>query len=77
MFDKEFSEMKSIKESDIKYINIAKTCHLYGIGRTYCYKLLSDGSIKAKKLGGRTLVSVDSLNQYFKTLPDYKSGNAL
>ena len=55
--------MKNIKENDIKYINITKTCHLYGIGRTYCYKLLSSGSIKAKKLGGRTLVSVDSLNQ--------------
>ncbi|WP_338421314.1 helix-turn-helix domain-containing protein [Acetobacter conturbans] len=69
--------MKNIKQTDIKFINIAKACTIYGIGRTYCYRLLSEGHIKAKKLGGRTLISAESLNQYFNTLPDYKSGTAI
>lgn len=65
--------MHKEKTNELKFINIRNTCKIYGIGRTYCYKLLSEGHIKAKKLGGRTLVSAESANKYFSKLPDYKS----
>ncbi|WP_291364359.1 hypothetical protein [Acetobacter sp. UBA5411] len=65
--------MNKDKPNELKFMNISNTCKIYGIGRTYCYKLLAEGHIKAKKLGGRTLVSTDSANNYFSKLPDYKS----
>ena len=65
--------MNSQPDNAIQYINIPTACRFYGFGRTYCYKLLSGGHIKAKKLGGRTLISVDSINAYFDSLPDFKT----
>ncbi|NHO54615.1 hypothetical protein GOB87_11770 [Acetobacter estunensis] len=66
--------MNNKRTGETRFLNISNVCKNYGIGRTYCYKLLSDGHIQAKKLGGRTLVSVESLNTYFSSLPDYRPG---
>jgi excisionase family DNA binding protein len=35
------------------------------------YNLLAAGKLKARKLGNRTLISVESLQAYFASLPAY------
>lgn len=66
--------MNKIISDDIQFLTITGACRNYGIGRTYCYKLLSEKKIKAKKLGGKTLISVHSMKNYFASLPDYVPG---
>ncbi|GBR01099.1 excisionase family DNA-binding protein [Acetobacter oeni] len=68
--------MKINKKNTAKYLTVKSVCDEYGIGRTYCYKLLSDGRISAVKLGGKTLIKSASVDNYFSTLPDYKPSAA-
>ncbi|NHO33288.1 helix-turn-helix domain-containing protein [Acetobacter sp. LMG 1636] len=53
---------------------IKDVCDDYGVGRTYCYKLLSEGCISAVKLGGKTLILAESIDKYFSALPAYQPG---
>lgn len=52
-------------------ISVNEALVRYGIGRTKLYELLGDGSLKAKKLGAKTLIDVASADVFFKSLPDY------
>jgi excisionase family DNA binding protein len=45
----------------------------YRISRSRQYELLSDGLIKAKKLGSRTLIDLESVDAYLSSLPDYEA----
>ncbi|NHN85586.1 excisionase family DNA-binding protein [Acetobacter musti] len=56
-------------------MTVKAVCDNYGIGRTYCYKLLSEGQISAVKLGGKTLITASSIDKYFSSLPAYEPGN--
>ena len=51
---------------------VADAVRLSGIGRTELYRLLGEGSIKAKKSGRRTLILMDSVRDYVQRLPDLK-----
>lgn len=41
-----------------------------GIGRSFLYQRLADGSIRSVKAGSRRLVDVASLNQWAASLPE-------
>lgn len=54
-------------------MTIAETVRWSGIGRTKLYELLGDGKIKAVKLGTRTLVLTQSVEQFLASLPSLET----
>lgn len=50
-------------------MTIADTVKWSGIGRTKLYELLGDKKIQAVKLGTRTLVLTQSVEQFLASLP--------
>jgi len=53
-------------------LTINQAMQTLGIGRTKLYQLLNDGSLRAFKLGSKTLILKDSLDDYVASLPSYK-----
>lgn len=47
----------------------AEARRMLGLGRTMVYKLISDGVLEARKSGRRLLISVDSIRNYYNSLP--------
>lgn len=47
-----------------RYISVSEFCKIYGVGRTFAYRLIgnqsSPGFLDSTKLGKRRLISVDS-----------------
>jgi len=54
-------------------ISVNDAMKRYGIGRTKLYELLGDGSLKAWKLGAKTLIDLDAADTYFARLPAFTS----
>jgi excisionase family DNA binding protein len=54
---------------DILTLTIHDACKALGVGRTNLYRLISEGHIEARALGGRTVVPVDSLRAFVSRLP--------
>jgi excisionase family DNA binding protein len=48
---------------------VNEAAKLIGLGRTKLYEAISDGSLRAVKLGRRTLVPADALQQFVDALP--------
>jgi excisionase family DNA binding protein len=40
-----------------------------GFGHTKCYELIAAGKIRAYKMGQRTLIDLNSVDQYHQSLP--------
>jgi hypothetical protein len=53
----------------VKYVIAA-----YSISRNEVYELLNEGIFQAKHFGRRTLICLESVNAWFRSLPDYKPG---
>ena len=51
-------------------ISIPEAVSRAGIGRSFLYERLADGSIRSVKAGRRRLVDVASLNQWAASLPE-------
>jgi hypothetical protein len=52
-----------------KMISVADALARYGIGRTKLYSLIGSGSIRAVKLGVKTLIDVEIADRFFDGLP--------
>jgi excisionase family DNA binding protein len=50
-------------------LSVPEACRVAGIGRTKIYEAISAGSLKARKLGKRTLVLRADLQQFLSDLP--------
>jgi excisionase family DNA binding protein len=50
-------------------LNIAEVCAAAGIGRTKVYEAISEGRLKARKCGKRTLVLTADLRDFLAALP--------
>ena len=50
-------------------LSISEACRVAGIGRTKIYEAISDGRLKARKLGKRTLVLRADLQSFLANLP--------
>jgi excisionase family DNA binding protein len=48
---------------------IPEACRVYGLSRASIYRLAGDGKIRLVKVGGRTLVWLDSLRDYLNSAP--------
>lgn len=50
-------------------LSIAEACSVAGIGRTKIYQAISDGNLKARKCGKRTLILRQNLLEFLASLP--------
>jgi excisionase family DNA binding protein len=50
-------------------LSVLEACRVAGIGRTKIYEAISDGRLKARKLGKRTLVLRADLQAFLASLP--------
>lgn len=50
-------------------VTIPEAVQMVGIGRSSLYKLFSEGKLTPRKSGKRTLVLVEELESYVKSLP--------
>lgn len=56
-------------------LTIPEFCEIAKIGRTSAYKLLNRGSLKAVKLGKKTLIPRDAVHEWIATLAQYSPEN--
>lgn len=49
--------------------SVPDTCRVAGIGRTKVYELVAAGQLRAVKIGAKTLILADSIQEYFQSLP--------
>ncbi len=54
---------------DISALSIAQTTRLLGIGRSTLYCIIKDGRLPVRKLGKRTLIMREDLDQFIAELP--------
>jgi excisionase family DNA binding protein len=55
--------------TDMISLTIADAVKACGIGRTTLYELIGAKKLDARKAGGRTLITADSLRNYVASLP--------
>ena len=60
-----------------RFISIRDFGDQYGPKRTQTYDLIATGKIEAVKIGPRTMIDVESAEQWAASLPRFKSGSAL
>ena len=56
-------------------VTIPEAVRISGLSRSAIYHRISDGTIDARKAGGRTLIMAESLEKYLKSLPPVPSVN--
>jgi excisionase family DNA binding protein len=61
--------LENIIELQREGLSIAEACAIAGNGRTKIYQAISDGSLKARKCGKRTLVLRQDLREFLAALP--------
>ncbi len=54
-------------------LSVSEACRVSGIGRTKIYEAISEGRLKARKLGKRTLVLRGDLQAFLDNLPVVKA----
>lgn len=54
-------------------LSVTEASEIAGIGRTKIYEAISDGRIKARKLGKRTLILRSDLHGFLQELPTVES----
>jgi excisionase family DNA binding protein len=54
---------------DCATFSIAQTARFLGIGRLTLYMIIKEGRLPIRKLGRRTLITRDDLDQFIATLP--------
>ena len=50
-------------------LSILEACRVAGIGRTKLYEAISDGALKARKYGKRTIILRNDLQDFLTALP--------
>jgi len=50
-------------------LSITEACQVAGLGRTKLYQAISDGRLKARKFGKRTIILRTDLKEFLSALP--------
>jgi excisionase family DNA binding protein len=58
------------RRSRQRALSIVEFCERYGLCRTKAYDELKSGRLRARKLGKRTLISIDDAENWFEQLPE-------
>lgn len=56
-----------------KMYSISDVLKISGLGRTKLYQEIAGGHLKAKKIGARTVITAEALNEWIDNMPDYLS----
>jgi excisionase family DNA binding protein len=59
-----------VKELNREAVSIAEAAAMAGLGRTKIYEAISNGFLRARKCGKRTLILRDDLRSYLSNLPE-------
>jgi excisionase family DNA binding protein len=59
-------------ELPLEGLSVEDACRVAGLGRTKVYEAISDGRLKARKFGKRTLILRTDLQLFLKSLPEFK-----
>jgi Helix-turn-helix domain len=57
-------------------MGIEDFCDLYGPGRTKVYEEIKSGRLRARKIGKRTIITVDDAEDWLRQLPLIEAGAA-
>jgi excisionase family DNA binding protein len=57
-------------------MSIEEFCDLYGPGRTKAYEEIKSGRLRARKIGKRTIITLDDAEDWLRRLPEIQSGVA-
>jgi hypothetical protein len=52
-------------------LTITAFCQGYGVGRSRCYEMIAAGSVEARKFGAKTLITRESAERWFQSLPGF------
>jgi hypothetical protein len=63
--------VETVFMSDPVLIDIASMKPKFGWAKTFTYELLKNHKIKARKVGRRTFIEVQSVRDYIASLPTY------
>jgi excisionase family DNA binding protein len=50
-------------------LTVSEACAMAGLGRTKIYQAISEGRLKARKCGKRTIILRDDLRHFLESLP--------
>jgi hypothetical protein len=53
-------------------LKVADFCRTYAVCRSVAYQLISAGQLDARKAGRSTLITRDSAERWFESLPAFK-----
>ena len=62
--------MTTTSEFNREGLSISEACSFAGIGRTKIYEAITSGSLKARKVGSRTIVLRSDLLKFLTDLPE-------
>ena len=54
---------------EVLAFTVPDACKALGIGRTNLYRLIGEGQLQARALGGRTVIPAESLRAFMAGLP--------
>jgi excisionase family DNA binding protein len=57
------------RPSRSRFLSVPAACVHLNISRSKLYELLAEGALKAQKLGQRTLLRLEDLDQFLEALP--------
>jgi excisionase family DNA binding protein len=64
--------MDKINRAQREGLSVIEACDIAGIGRTTLYQVISQGQLRARKIGKRTLVLRTDLQDFLSALPVLK-----
>jgi excisionase family DNA binding protein len=73
---KKLSAREQQRRSLQRALSVVEFCERYGLCRTKTYEELKSGRLRARKLGKRTLISIDDAEIWFQQLPEMGARNA-
>ena len=65
--------MHTVLHGEPEALSVADVARVSGLGRTFVYSALADGTLRARKAGRRTIVMRADLRAFLDGLPAYKS----
>jgi len=60
---------RALRSARQRTLSIGEFSQRYGVGRTTTYEEIKSGRLRARKIGKRTIISVDDAEEWLRHLP--------
>jgi helix-turn-helix protein len=74
--NKEIADTERRHHPRPRAMSIEEFCDLYGPGRTKAYAEIKSGRLRARKIGKRTIITLDDAEDWLRRLPVIEQGAA-